>query len=72
MQSFVDQMGLTYPILMDEDGSVSEDYDIVLAVPSAAYPRDWVVGTDGIIIYANNGFEADEMAAALERELDGG
>ena len=24
---------------------------------------------DGTIVYANNGFEADEMQAAIEREL---
>ena len=69
VQTFVDQLGLTYPVLLDEDGSALRDYEMTMAFPSAAYPQDWVIGADGTIVYANNGFEADEMQAAIEREL---
>jgi hypothetical protein len=41
-----------------------------MAFPSAAFPQDWVIGTDGTIVYGNNGFELDAMITAIEGELD--
>lgn len=69
VQAFVDQHGLTYPILMDEDGAVNEAYAQVLAFPSAAYPQDWIIGNSGTVIYVNNGFELDAMITAIESQL---
>jgi peroxiredoxin len=69
LEDFRDQMGLTYPILMDTDGSVNEMYAQYFAFESAAYPQDWVIGTDGVIIYRNNGFELDAMITAIESQL---
>ncbi len=40
------------------------------AFSTAAFPQDWVVGTDIRIVYANNTFEPDEMRAIIERELE--
>ena len=37
--------------------------------PSAAYPQDWVIGSDGTVVYMNNGFELDAMLAAIEAQL---
>jgi peroxiredoxin len=61
--------GVTYPILVDTDGAVAETYNQHFAFASAAYPQDWIVGTDGDIVYANNGFELDAMVAVIESEL---
>ena len=69
VRTFAEHLGLTYPVLLDTDGSALRDYEQTMAFPSAAYPQDWVIGVDGTIVYANNGFEADEMQAAIEREL---
>ena len=69
VENFRDQMGLTFPILLDTDGSVNTEYLQVLAFESAAYPQDWVIGTDGVVVYRNNGFELDAMITAIESQL---
>ena len=43
---------------------------MALAFPTGAYPQDWVIGTDGLVVYANNRFELEEMTTAIERELE--
>jgi peroxiredoxin len=69
VQLFADQYGLTFPILLDQNGQVNRAYHQDVAFPSAAYPQDWVIGTDGRIAYVNNGFELDAMETVLENEL---
>ena len=68
---FADTLGLTFPILLDRDGSINERYAQQQAFPSAAYPQDWVIGTDGVVVYSNNAFDLDAMRAAIEAELGG-
>ena len=63
------ELGLTYPILMDTDGSVFERYRVERETFSTAYPHDWVVGTDGLLVYGSNRYEPAELAAAVEHEL---
>ena len=65
----MDQYGLSYPILLDTDGSVKQEYQQVLAFPSAAYPQDWIIGNEGEVIYMNNHFELDAMVQAIESQL---
>ena len=69
VREFVDRLGITYPVLLDREGRVNSDYAQEMAFPSAAYPQDWVIGTDGVVVYANNGFELDAMVSAIEHEL---
>ena len=68
--NYVEQFGLTFPILLDSDGSVHENYQQTSAFPSAAYPQDWVIGANSTIIYVNNGFEVDAIRAAVESQLE--
>ena len=70
MRNYVEQLGLSFPILLDPDGSVHGNYQQTSAFPSAAYPQDWVIGADSKIIYVNNGFELDAIRAAVESQLD--
>lgn len=69
LRIWAEALDLSYPVMTDPDGLVHRQYVQTMAFPSAAFPQDWVVGSDGTVIYANNGFEADEMQAAIEREL---
>lgn len=69
---FRDAYGITFPILVDADGAVSDVYNQLMAFPSAAYPQDWIVGTDGRVVYVNNAFELSEMVTVIEAELAGG
>jgi peroxiredoxin len=70
VRSYVEQLGLSYPILLDSDGSVNRAYAQVMAFPTAAYPQDWVISTEGVVVYANNRFELAELTAAVEGQLD--
>jgi len=69
VQTFVDQYGITFPVLLDEDGSLLGLYRQDSAFPSAAYPQDWVIDSDGLVVYVNNGFELDAMVTVLEDDL---
>lgn len=70
VQDFVEKTGMTFPVLMDSDGKVNQAYAMQMAFPTAAYPQDWVIGTDGIVVYANNELDLEALTAAVERELD--
>jgi len=70
LSSYVQQLGLTFPVLLDRDGSVSAAYQQMSAFPSAAYPQDWIVDGEGTVVYMNNAFDVDAMEAALERALE--
>ena len=61
-------MDLNLPVLVD-DGTVSRQYPLQTAFPSAAYPRQFVVGVDGKVVYVNNRYEADSLSAVLDAEL---
>ena len=67
---YAEQLGLTFPILMDEDGSVARQYQQHSPFPSAAYPQDWIIDDEGVIVYVNNAFDLDAMEATLERALE--
>ena len=67
LEVFVEQHGLTFPILLDRDGSVNNVYALTQAFSSAAYPQDWVIGSDGVIVYSSNSFELDAMVRVLSR-----
>ena len=69
VSEFVDQYGLSFPVLLDTDGSVKRQYDQMEAFVTAAYPKDWVIGNSGHIIYKNNHFALDAMVHAIESQL---
>ena len=69
LRSYADAFGLTFPILVDSDGAVSDIYSQRSAFATAAYPQDWIIGREGDVVYANNGFELDAMVSVLEAEL---
>jgi len=68
--NFRNSFGLTFPILYDPNGEVHNQWNLQSAFPTAAYPQDWIVGPDGRIVYANNGFEPDEMRFVLDQFLE--
>lgn len=72
MRTYAESLGLTFPILLDSDGSVDRLYDLEFAFPTGAYPQDFVVGTDGRIVYASNEPDVEAIEEAVVRELEGG
>lgn len=67
--AFEAQMGLSFPILFDEGGSVHAQYDVGPAATNTIYPQDWIIGVDGEVVYVSNSYDPVEMIAILEAEL---
>lgn len=69
MATYTDGLGVSYPILIDTTGSVHAQYQQASPFPTGAYPQDWIVGTDGRVVYVNNTFSLAEMIAVVDAEL---
>ena len=69
LTTFVNQMGLTYPVLFDEGAAVKADYDPGRSGTNSVYPQDWIVGVDGTVVYVSTSYASDEMIAVIEAEL---
>ncbi len=69
---FADALDLTMPVLYDEGGEVHADYVTLSEVPSAAYPEEWIVGTDGTIVYHAALYDYSAVTDVIESELAGG
>ena len=65
IEQYVEQLGITFPVLKDSNGSVHAQYQQQSAFPTAAYPQDWVIGPDSTIVYRNNGYELDAILSAI-------
>ncbi len=66
---YAEQLGLSFPILMDPGGEVARLYQQHSPFPTAAYPQDWIIDDQGVIVYVNNAFDLAAMEAALARAL---
>ncbi len=70
LQTFTKQMGLTFPVLHDENGDKKQMYNPGKTPTNSVYPQDWIVGVDGKIVYVNTEYEPDEMEQVLDAELE--
>ena len=62
-------MGLTYPVLIDADGSIFDAYTQQTAFGQAFFPQEWIIGADGRVAYVNNTYEPAAIVEIIEREL---
>jgi hypothetical protein len=78
INQFVDETGLTYPILQDQStggnqggfgGEVYDDYYI--PNQGSPYPRDFIIDQNGILVYANNEVDTEYMLYILDELLFG-
>ena len=69
LDAFVDQMGLTYPLLYDEGAAVQELYNPGSVPTNSKYPQDWIIGSDGRVKYVNTVYDPVELMAILDAEL---
>ena len=70
LRTFRDQLGLTYPVLIDEDGAVHVTYRELEGRDWVSYPEEWLIDSEGRIAYFNDTYEPDELAAAIEEVLE--
>lgn len=57
------------PILSDADGSVSDDYRMTMAYPTAAYPQQWLIDDEGQIVFFTNRYDHDALVEKIEAIL---
>ena len=69
VRTYTESLGVTFPVLLDESGEVDRLYDLMFAFPTGAYPQDFVVGTDGRIVYASNEPDVEAIEEAVISEL---
>jgi len=78
INQFVEETGLTYPILQDEPtggggggfgGEVYDDYYI--PNQGSPYPRDFIVDQNGVLVYANNEVDTEYMLYIIDKLLFG-
>lgn len=69
VRAYAETLELDFPILLDSTGDVTNNYNLLFPFPSGAYPRDFVVGTDGRVVYANNEPDVEAIEQAIVDEL---
>jgi len=67
LEDFLEQTGLTLPLVRDEGTLYQFDYPDGTNYP---YPRDVIVGKDGTIRSIKNSFNPDEARALVEALLE--
>ena len=70
LQTFQEQMGVTYPILYDDGGLAHAEYNPGQKTTNSVYPQDWIIGPDGNVLYVNTAYEPNEMIAVIEAALE--
>ncbi len=78
IDQFIDETGITYPILQDESSSggqggfggvIYDDYYI--PNQGSPYPRDFIIDQNGILVYANNEVDTEYMIYIVGLLLEG-
>ena len=74
LSNFIEENSITFPILFDpgsqggvQGGNTYQDY--YLPNDGSPYPRDFIVGQDGILEYANNEIDTEWMHYVLDELL---
>ena len=68
-ERFADALHLTLPVLYGAGGTVHAQYVSQSTVPAAAFPQEWIVGTQGTIVYNATGYDFAAVVDVLEAEL---
>ncbi len=71
-QTFVDNFGITFPVLLDTQGSVFNGYRPPAGACVSPFPLDFVIDRSGIIRYWKCEYDATAMIDVIETLLTGG
>jgi peroxiredoxin len=63
-KKFVDEFGMTYPVLLDRSGEVSQAYGV-----GRGMPVSFLVNPEGVIEEVTFGVLTDEMLAEIAEKL---
>lgn len=70
MELFVEEAGVTSPVLLDSDGGVYRSYDTTALGGYAPFPLQILIDRDGKIVYMARQYNADAVKAAIEAALE--
>jgi peroxiredoxin len=66
VMSFKDELGLTFPLVLDEQGGIQEQYGIF------SYPSTFILDADGVITYRHFGtLTLDQLEQLLKQHVAG-
>ena len=68
IEQFVNDQGLTFPVLRDNRGSVYNQYSISGGL--SPYPRDYIIDRDGVVRYTNTEYDVRTMELIIEGLLE--
>ena len=68
--TYVEDLGITFPIFQDHARESVQSYPSEAPFPTGMFPQDWIINSDGIIIYHNNKLEMEAIQEILEAELN--
>jgi len=71
LSSFAQTMGLTMPVLLDDTSDTYYDYYIESPDAFSPYPREFVIGKDGRIVFAASNIDIPAIQTAVESALTG-
>jgi hypothetical protein len=71
-QTFVDNFGVTFPVVLDTQGSVYGQYRPGAGGCNSPFPLDFVVDREGIIRYWNCEYDPQALVEVIEDLLAGG
>ncbi len=72
VQTFVDNFGVTFPVLLDLQGGAYNQYRPGPGACTSPFPLDFILDRDGIIRYWKCEYDPTAMRAVLEELLAGG
>ncbi len=68
IQQFVQEQGITFPILKDSGGGLYSSYRLAGAI--SPYPRDYIIDQNGVFAYTNVEYSINEMSLVVESLLE--
>lgn len=69
LAGWVEDFGVTMTVLADWDGAVYEAWALNDPDAYAPYPREYVLGRDGRLVYVDTNIDVDALTAAIEAAL---
>ncbi len=70
VEDFINQFKLTYPVLLG-NSPLKASYNIAGTYVSP-FPRDYIIGSNGRIIYAGDEFDPEEIGRVISEDLNSG
>ena len=68
VEDFINEFGITFPVLL-ATAALQNQYELA-SNSVAPYPRDFIIGRDGLFTYVSDFYDPDAMIEVIENELN--